>query len=83
MTELRIRDVVTGEYLQPGDVGEICVKGPQVMKGYLNNEKATKECIDEDGWFRTGDIGYICNEGFLFVTDRLKELIKYKGRSTS
>ena len=53
------------------------------MKGYLNNEKATKECIDDEGWFRTGDIGYVSKDGFLYVTDRLKELIKYKGHQVA
>ncbi|XP_063426390.1 uncharacterized protein LOC134710116 [Mytilus trossulus] len=61
-----------------GEVGEICVKGPQVMKGYLHNIKATEDII-RDGWLHTGDIGYVKDNGSFVITDRLKELIKYKG----
>lgn len=59
--------------------GELWIKGPQVMKGYLNNPKATAETIVEDGWLRTGDLGLIDDNGELWIRDRLKELIKFKG----
>ena len=59
--------------------GEICVRGPQVMKGYLNRPDATSAMIDTDGWLHTGDIGNADAHGCFFVVDRLKELIKYKG----
>ena len=78
-TETRIVDVVTGENLPVGERGEVWVRGPQVMKGYLNNPEATAHTVDEEGWLHTGDIGYIDDDGFLYVVDRLKELIKYKG----
>ena len=55
------------------------MRGPQVMKGYLNNPQATAAMIDSDGWLRTGDLGHIDADGHLYVVDRLKELIKYKG----
>lgn len=78
-TLCRIVDPESGEDLPAGKEGELWVKGPQVMKGYLNNEKATRETLTEDGWLKTGDIAYIDDEGYMFIVDRLKELIKYKG----
>lgn len=78
-TECRIVDPDTLQDLPTGQDGELWIRGPQVMKGYLNNEKATSETIIEGGWLRTGDIAHFDKDGFLFITDRLKELIKYKG----
>lgn len=78
-TACRIVHNETGADLAAGEEGELWIKGPQVMQGYLNNAKATAETITSDGWLRTGDIGKIDNDGYLFITDRLKELIKYKG----
>jgi acyl-CoA synthetase (AMP-forming)/AMP-acid ligase II len=62
-----------------GEVGELHVRGPNVFRGYSNNARETAECLSTDGWFRTGDIGYINARGNLYITDRVKELIKYKG----
>jgi 4-coumarate--CoA ligase len=78
-TETRIVDPGSGDDLDFGVDGEVWVRGPQVMKGYLNNERATAATITDDGWLRTGDIGHIDEDGHLFIVDRLKELIKYKG----
>ena len=78
-TETRIVDPVRGTDQRTGEEGEIYVRGPQVMKGYLNNPQATAATIDPDGWLHTGDLGHIDADGHLYVTDRLKELIKYKG----
>ncbi len=78
-TEVSIVDPVTGSSLGVDQDGEVWVRGPQVMKGYLNNEAATRSTIDDDGWLHTGDIGHIDADGHLFIVDRLKELIKYKG----
>lgn len=68
-----------GDDADAGEQGELWLRGPTIMKGYLNNEKATMECITPDGWFKTGDIATIDSEGFMTITDRKKELIKYKG----
>jgi len=62
-----------------GEDGELWIRGPQVMRGYLNNPDATAATIDADGWLHTGDIGHADPDGHFVVVDRLKELIKYKG----
>ena len=72
-------DLVNGKPVAPGELGEICMRGPQVMKGYLNKPEATAAMIDGDGWLHSGDIGYAEPDGYLHVVDRVKELIKYKG----
>ena len=78
-TQCRIISPETGADLPPGEEGELWIKGPQVMIGYLNNEKATRETLTSDGWLKTGDVAVIDADGYMFIVDRLKELIKYKG----
>ncbi|KAJ3689697.1 hypothetical protein LUZ61_018861 [Rhynchospora tenuis] len=78
-TEARIVDPETGKSLPPNQTGELWIRGPYVMKEYFKNEEATKSTLDSEGWLRTGDLCYIDEDGYLFVVDRLKELIKYKG----
>lgn len=78
-TEVKIVDLETGQVLGPNSEGEVCVRGPQVMKGYLNRPEATAATIDSEGWLHTGDIGYADNDSHFFIVDRAKELIKYKG----
>jgi len=77
-TEARVVDWATGEDLPAGEDGEIWVRGPQVMKGYLNNPEVTARTVDPEGWLHTGDIGHADQDGVFYVADRLKELIKYK-----
>ncbi len=78
-TELRLVDPHTGEDAAPGSPGEVWVRGPQVMKGYLNNPEATAQTVDANGWLHTGDIALVDADGHTFIVDRLKELIKVKG----
>ncbi len=78
-TECRIVDPATGGDLGPGEAGELLIRGPQVMTGYLNNPEATAETLDAAGWLHTGDIGHVDADGYFTIVDRLKELIKYKG----
>ncbi|MHB8587360.1 MAG: AMP-binding protein [Candidatus Dormibacteraceae bacterium] len=78
-TECKIVDAATEQELGRNQDGEIWIRGPQVMKGYLNNPEATRHSIDAEGFFHTGDIGHIDDGDQYFIVDRLKELIKYKG----
>ncbi len=77
-TECRIVDPM-GEDQGPDGEGELWVKGPQVMRGYLNNDEATAATIDSDGWLHTGDVARIDADGHMYIVDRVKELIKFKG----
>ena len=77
-TEISIRDD-DGKAVKRGEPGEICVKGPQVMKGYWQNEEATAEAIGADGFFKTGDIGTLNKGGFLAIVDRKKDMILVSG----
>ncbi|MEM9565706.1 MAG: AMP-binding protein [Actinomycetota bacterium] len=78
-TECRIVDPATGEDQGVGERGELWVRGPQVMVGYLNNPEATAATIDDDGWLHTGDVAIVDEHQHVSIVDRLKELIKYKG----
>jgi 4-coumarate--CoA ligase len=78
-TESRIVDPETGEDQGVGGRGELWVRGPQVMKGYLNNPAATAATLDADGWLHTGDVAIVDEHHHVSIVDRLKELIKYKG----
>ncbi|KAG6383092.1 hypothetical protein SASPL_157162 [Salvia splendens] len=77
--EMKIVDTESGASLGRNQPGEICIRGDQIMKGYLNDAEATERTIDKQGWLHTGDIGFIDEEDELFIIDRLKEIIKYKG----
>ncbi|KAK1289908.1 4-coumarate--CoA ligase 1 [Acorus calamus] len=77
--ELKIVDPDTGVSLPRNQAGEICIRGKQIMKGYLNDPEATERTIDKEGWLHTGDIGLVDDDDEIFIVDRLKELIKYKG----
>jgi len=75
----KIVDPETGKELGVGEHGEVCLKGANLMKSYYKNPQATLQSIDNDGFYHTGDIGYVDDHDNLFISDRLKELIKYKG----
>jgi acyl-CoA synthetase (AMP-forming)/AMP-acid ligase II len=78
-TELRVVDPQTGADLGPGERGELWVRGPQTMAGYLHRPDATAAMVDADGWLRTGDLVVVDDDGQVFIVDRLKELIKVNG----
>ncbi|KAI8019024.1 4-coumarate--CoA ligase-like 9 [Camellia lanceoleosa] len=76
--EAKIVDPTTGVALPPGQRGELWLRGPTVMKGYVGDDEATAATLDQEGWLKTGDLCYFDSDGFLYIVDRLKELIKYK-----
>ena len=78
-TTCQIIDPESDQTLPIGQEGELWIKGPQDMQGYLNNAKATAESVTADGWLRTGAIARVDADGYMFIVDRLKELIKYNG----
>ncbi len=78
--ELRIVDTATGTDLADGEVGEVWCRSAQVMKGYWKNEEATKAAITPDGWFKTGDAGYL-REGYLYIHDRVKDMVVSGGEN--
>jgi len=74
-TEVRLVDGDGGVVTEPLAKGEVCVRGPNVMKGYWNKPEATRAAIDAEGWFHTGDVGYVDESGFLFIADRVKDMV--------
>ncbi|MDM0111300.1 AMP-binding protein [Variovorax sp. J22R133] len=82
-TQARVVDAATGADVTQGEQGELWFRGPQLFAGYLDNPQATAATLTPDGWIRTGDIGRIDEDGFVFITDRLKELIKVNGESVA
>jgi len=78
-TQVKIVDIVSGEEVPGGQEGELWIRGPQIMKGYLGRPEDTAACIDPEGWYHTGDVGFVDPDGYYFIVDRTKELIKYKG----
>lgn len=78
-TECRLVNPDTGADVPAGERGELWIRGPQVMKGYLNKPDATAACLTSDGWFKTGDVATVDEDGWFAIVDRVKELIKYKG----
>ena len=78
-TEITIRPLGGGDPLPAGERGEVCIRGPQVMRGYAHRPDATAESIDADGWFHTGDVGVLDEDGYLSIVDRTKDMLLYKG----
>jgi 4-coumarate--CoA ligase len=81
--EMKVKDLETDEDLPANKTGELLFRTPSMMKGYYDNPEANRAAFTSDGFIRTGDIGYIDQDGFVFIVDRLKELIKYKGHQVA
>lgn len=81
--QAKVINTENGEMLCEGEEGELCVRGPAIMLGYANNPEATAEAIDSEGWLHTGDLCYYDEDNFLYITDRIKDLIKVKGYQVS
>jgi PAS domain S-box-containing protein len=77
-TEFRIVAVATGQEVPLGELGEVWARGPQVMKGYLNSPEASQAMVDEDGWLHTGDVGGVDEDGYLYLAERPKDLVKFR-----
>jgi long-chain acyl-CoA synthetase len=77
-TDISIRDDM-GDSVAQGESGELCAKGPQVMSGYWNNVEATTECMTHDGYFKTGDVAMLDDNGFFHIVDRIKDMINVSG----
>jgi PAS domain S-box-containing protein len=77
-TEFRIVEVATGHDVPIGELGEVWARGPQVMKGYLNSPEASRAMVDGDGWLHTGDVGLVDDDGYLYLTERPKDLVKFR-----
>ena len=80
--EAKVVNIETGETAGPGEDGELFIKGPHIMKGYYKNEEATNEAF-KDGWFKTGDVVCYDSEGWFYIVDRIKDMIKVKGYQVS
>lgn len=78
-TDIKLMDPDTGKEVTLGEKGEVCIKGPQVMPGYWQNEEATKDSFYKGGYFRTGDIAYEDEDGYFFIVDRIKDMIITNG----
>jgi len=78
-TEIKLVDVETGEDVEIGKPGEVCIKGPQVARGYLKKPEETKKAFDKDGWLHTGDVGIFDEEGYLRIVDRTKDMLSVSG----
>lgn len=81
--EMRVVDPATGVALRAGEIGEVCFRGPHLFRGYWNKPKETAEVLSADGWLRTGDLGYLDDEGFLFLVDRAKDIVIRAGENIS